>query len=105
MPDAAVTEPIDALTAHATELLRSVLALKSELGERVAPATFDVSPNPLAASYQLAASCPFGAFDRLNLLAAAGPQARLEQMVALLEDERALCATRLAMEAHEEPPD
>jgi Lon protease-like protein len=105
LPDAQINEPIDSLAVHATELLRRVLALRSELGEAVPPATFDVSPNPLAASYQLAASCPFGPFDRLNLLAAAGPAERLEQMVALLEDERSLCATRLAMEADEEPSD
>lgn len=105
LPDTTATKPIDTLVAHATELLRNVLAMRAELGEAVPPATFDVSPNPLAASYQLAASCPFGPFDRLNLLAAPGPAERLEQMVALLEDDRTFCATRLAMEADEDPSD
>ncbi len=105
LPDEAVADPIDTLTTHATELLRNVLAMKAELGEAVPPATFEVSPNPLAASYQLAASCPFGPLDRLELLAAPGPAQRLEQLVALLEDERTFCTTRLAMEADGEPSD
>ena len=83
LPDTAATKPIDTLVTHATELLRSVLAMRAELGEAVAPATF----------------------DHLNLLAAPGPTERLEQMVALLEDDRSFCQTRLAMEADEDPSD
>ena len=78
------------------------------LGERagaVPPATFDVSPNPLAASYQLAAGAPFGPVDRLALLAAEGPQARLEHLVTLLEDDLAFCEVRLAMETDGDAPD
>jgi Lon protease-like protein len=97
-PDEEPTGSIEALAAQATDLLRHVLALKTELGEPVPPATFDVSPSPLAASYQLAAHCPFGPADRLALLAAPGPAARLEQLVAMLEDEHAFCTAQLALD-------
>lgn len=104
-PDTRPTGPIDVLAAQATELLRRVLALKSELGEPVGPATFDVTPNPLAASYQLAAASPFGPIDRLALLASSGPFERLTLLIDLLEAERSFCDARIAMEADEEPPD
>ena len=104
-PDVEPTESLDTLTAHATELLRKVLAMMTELGEVVSPATFEVSPNPLAASYQLAAASPFGPVDRLALLTASGPAERMTQLVALLDDEQSFCHARLAMETGEDSPD
>lgn len=104
-PDVPATGSLESLTTRATDLLRQVLALRAELGEPAPPATFEVSPNPLAASYQLAAVCPFGPVDRLALLAAEGPQARLEQLLALLEDDHAFCRARLAMETDGDLPD
>lgn len=104
-PDVVATTPLEHLAERATELLRQVLALRAELGEPAPPATFEVSPNPLAASYQLAAACPFGPIDRLALLGAAGPEARLERLVALLEDDREFCGARLAMETDGDLPE
>ncbi len=104
-PDQPITGTVDALVARATELLRQVLALRAELGEPVPPATFEVSPDPLAASYQLAAGAPFGPVDRLALLGAPGPVDRLERLVALLDDDRSFCAARLAMETDGDLPD
>ncbi len=104
-PDSESTESLDTLTAHATELLRKVLAMKTELGELVPPATFEVSPNPLAASYQLAAASPFGPVDRLALLSASGPAERMAELVSLLDDEQSFCHARLAMETGADGPD
>ena len=104
-PDTEPTESLDTLTAHATELLRKVLAMMTELGEVVSPATFEVSPNPLAASYQLAAASPFGPVDRLALLTASGPAERMTQLVSLLDDEQSFCHARLAMETGRDGPD
>lgn len=97
-PDVEATEPLEPAVARATELLRGVLAMRSELGEPGPPATFEVSANPLTASYQLAASSPFGPIDRLALLADPGPVERIARLITLLEDERSFCQARLAME-------
>lgn len=104
-PDVVATTALEPLAERATDLLRNVLALRAELGEPAPPATFEVSPNPLAASYQLSAACPFGPIDRLALLAAEGPEARLERLVALLEDDREFCTARLAMETDGDLPE
>lgn len=101
-PDEPAPGPLEPLLAHATELLRQVLALKAELGEPAPPATFEISSGPLAASYQLATHSPFGPVDRLALLRAPGPAERLERLVALLDDELAFCAARLALD--DDPP-
>jgi Lon protease-like protein len=98
-PDEPAGGPLDTLVGRATDLLRQVLALRSELGDPVPPATFEVSSSALAASYQLAAGAPIGPVDRLALLGAAGPAERLERLVSLLDDDRELCAARLALDA------
>ncbi len=76
--------------------LRRVLALKAELGEPVAPATVDLDPDPVVASYQAAALAPLGPADCQRLLEAAGADERLRLVVALLEDEGVVLAQRVA---------
>lgn len=98
-PDEPVAESLDGLVGRTTDLLRQVLAMKSELGEPVPPATFDVSPTALAASYQLATHAPLGPADRLALLAAPGPAQRLGRLAELLDEEHAVCTARLALDA------
>ncbi len=55
-------------------LLRRVLALKAELREMAAPATIELSPDPVLAGYQAAAVAPLGPADQQALLEA--PSAR-----------------------------
>lgn len=77
--------------------LRRVLALASELGEAAAPATVDLAEDPGLGSYQAAALAPIGPADQQRLLAAAGPDARLALLGALLTDAAELLEARLAM--------
>jgi uncharacterized protein len=98
-PDLADAEPLDAAIGQASDLMRQVLALKAEVGERVGSATFELSANPLSASYQLAAMSPFGPFDKLNLLDAPRPGVRLGRLVTLLSDELAFCEAQMRLDA------
>jgi Lon protease-like protein len=82
---------VDAVTSQ----LRRVLALRSELGEPVPDATFDVVEGRAAASYQLCAIAPLGALDRQALLVAPTVDDRLRSLSALLADDAALLEMRL----------
>lgn len=75
--------------------LRRVLALAAELGEAVADATTPVDDDPVLAGYQMAALAPFGPLDKLALLSAPTPDARLELLGGLLAEEAAVLARRL----------
>jgi Lon protease-like protein len=85
-------------------LLRTVLARKAELGEAAAPATIELSDDPIIGSYQAAAISPLGPIDRHRLLSAAGPDERLAALIELLDDERSFLEARLAMETGDDPP-
>jgi hypothetical protein len=63
-----------------------VLALQAELGERAAPATTEVSDDPVLATYHVAALAPLGPYDQYQVLAASGPAARRLLLAGLLED-------------------
>ena len=78
-----------------TGQLRRVLALRSELGEPVPDATFEVVDDRAAASYQLCAIAPLGALDRQSLLVAPSVDARLRSLSALLADDVELLQMRL----------
>ena len=55
------------------------------------------------ASYQAAALAPFGPIDKQRLLAAPGPDARLELLRSLLAEERDFLEVRLSMDLRDEP--
>jgi Lon protease-like protein len=88
-PDAGDDDPArtEAVLAH----LRRVLAMTAELGGPV-PAV----PEAVAGSWALASLAPIGPLDRLALLRAEGPDARLELLTSLLAEEEAVLAARLA---------
>jgi len=74
---------------HITDVgshVRRVLALAAELGDAAPPVTTEISDDPVLASYHLSALCPLGPVDRLALLAAPGPLARVELLERLLDD-------------------
>jgi Lon protease-like protein len=83
------------LVAEVAAELRPVLALASEVGLPAAAATFELDDDPWLASNQLAALAPVGPLDRLALLAAPSPEARLTLVRQMVADEAAVLASRL----------
>ena len=75
--------------------VRRLLALATELGAPVPPATVDLDADPTVAGWQAAALAPIGPADRYDVLAAPGPDERLELLVQLLDDQIAVLAHRL----------
>jgi Lon protease-like protein len=77
-------------------LLRRVLAQKAQLGEGTTDATFDMSPDPAVATWQAVGLTPLGPLDAQRVLATDGVGARLELVLALLDEEASVLAQRLA---------
>jgi len=76
-------------------LLRRVLALSAEAGDRAAPATVELSDDPVLALHQVAAVAPLGVLDRQHVLAAPSPEARAELLLGLLADAEEVLRLRL----------
>lgn len=66
--------------------LRRCLAMAAEAGDATAPATIELSEDPVLAGYQAGTVAPLGPHDQQRLLAAPTPEARLERLAALLAD-------------------
>jgi Lon protease-like protein len=75
----------DALAGCLT-LLRRSLALAAEAGDPAAPATIELSDDPVLAGYQAAAVAPIGPLDQHALLRAASPDERVAQLAEMLAD-------------------
>jgi uncharacterized protein len=71
-------------TALAT--LRRSLALSAEAGDAAAPATIELSADPVLAGYQASAVAPLAAFDQQQLLAAPTPDDRIDLLSRLLDE-------------------
>ncbi|MHB1855083.1 MAG: LON peptidase substrate-binding domain-containing protein [Acidimicrobiales bacterium] len=88
------------LVRRAERLVRRALALAVELGVDnteipvLAPAVFDLDPDPVVASWQLCSVVPVGPVDRQRLLEADGRR-RLELLVEMAEAAIDLFAWRL----------
>lgn len=78
------------------QVLRLVLAQKAELGEGAGAGPADISPDPALATWQAVGLVPLGPLDAQRVLGTDGVAKRLEMVVALLEDEAAVLAQRLA---------
>ena len=76
-------------------LLRRVLALSAELGDRSAPATIELSGDVVLGGYQAAAVAPAGPADHYKLLAAPGPSQRAELLEELLREQCAVLEFRM----------
>lgn len=87
--------------ATAVSLLRRSLALAAEAGDATAPATIELSDDPVLAGYQATAVAPVGPLDQHRLLAAATPEDRVEQLTGLLRDAVEVLALRLGGPAGE----
>ena len=77
-------------------VLRLVLARKAELGEGAGAGPVDLSPDPAVATWQAVGLAPLGPLDAQRVLGTDGVVARLEMVLALLEDEASVLAQRLA---------
>jgi uncharacterized protein len=97
-PDPVPPDDVDRLVVAVDGALRRVLALRAELGDAAAPATVELSDEPVVASYQMTALAPFGPADRQLLLAAPGVDARLVTLQSMLEEEAGFLEQRVAME-------
>ena len=95
-PDAAPTTDHDEQVAALVPLLRRVLALASEAGDAVVPATIELSDDPVLAVHQAAAVAPLGPWDRQQLLAAPTPEARADLLATLLADAAEVLTLRLS---------
>jgi Lon protease-like protein len=75
--------------------LRRALALAAEAGDPAAPATIELSADPVLAGYQAGAVAPLGPLDQQRLLAATTPEARLADLSGLLADATQVLELRL----------
>lgn len=89
--------------AAAKRRVLTVRALAAEAAERhggavveLADADADISGDPSAATYHLAALAPVGPADRFRLLSAPGPAARLGVLDEILDDVEAMMKFRLS---------
>ncbi len=73
-----------------------MLAQKAELGEGAGAGPAEISPDPAVATWQAVGLAPLGPLDAQRVLGTDGVVARLEMVVALLEDEASVLAQRLA---------
>lgn len=89
--------------AEVVVLFRRVLALASELGASVPPATVELADDPALALLQMTVATPFGPADRYDLLAAPGPVARLTLLGDLLEGQAEMLGGQAAMTDLDDP--
>jgi Lon protease-like protein len=67
-------------------LVRRTLAVASEFAENIWPADVELSDNPLAAAWQLAAIAPINALDQVALLRSASVEELLDRVTELTRD-------------------
>jgi Lon protease-like protein len=77
-------------------VLRLVLDQKAALGEGAGAGPADISADPAVATWQAVGLAPLGPLDAQRVLGTDGVVARLEMVLALLEDEASVLAQRLA---------
>lgn len=76
-------------------LLRRVLALAAEAGDPAAPATVELSADPVLALHQVGAVAPLGVLDKQRILAAPSPDERAEVVSGLLSEAEEVLRLRL----------
>jgi Lon protease-like protein len=80
---------------EAVVLLRRCLALAVEAGDAGAPATIELSDDPVLAAYQASVVAPLGPLDQQELLAAPTPDARVRLLASLLREATEVLELRL----------
>jgi Lon protease-like protein len=79
--------------------LRRVLAVRSELGDAAAPATLELTDDPVLASYQATAVAPIGPADQQRLLEQPDARSRVDRLDQMLAEEETFLSRRLALES------
>jgi len=78
-------------------VFRRVLALASELGIPVPPATVEIVDDPVVALFQMSAAAPLGPADRYDVLAAPGTRARLDLVAELMDVQSEMLSAQMGM--------
>ena len=81
--------------------MRRTLAVASEFAENIWPADIELSDDPVAAAWQLAAIAPLGALDQVELLQAA----TLERLLTRVGELTAEAAVATRRRGREDDPD
>lgn len=89
-------EDADKQRLEVQRLVRKVAAMQAELGVPGPPVDFELSVNPLIASYQACAVSPISAFDGQRLLEIDPPEARLRHLADLLGEHVTTLGLQLA---------
>ena len=76
--------------------VRRLAALRAELGEAGPEIPDGLSPDPVVATWQAVALAPLGALDAQRVLETDGAGDRLDRVLAIVRDEAAVLAHRLA---------
>lgn len=91
---------LDDRVRRVIELATQVAAVQHPAGappdHDIASVDFEVSADPVLASYQLSSVAPIGPADRYRLLAAPGPAERVVLLDAILDDVEAMLRFRLS---------
>jgi Lon protease-like protein len=90
-PSLVTAEAVDAVAAR----VRRLLAMATEAGADAAPATTEISDDPVLATYHLCALAPLGPADRHDLLTTTDPATRLARLDDLLDGAEELLRFRL----------
>ena len=85
----------DGQLADLTSAVRRAAALALELGDPVGDPGEEISPDPVEASYQLAAMAPLSDADRYELLCTPGTAERLRTLAGMVADIHELLQFRL----------
>jgi Lon protease-like protein len=96
LPERPAGEGDEARREAVVRSLRRVLALAAELGAQVGDGELALAPDPVRAGWEAAGIAPIGPLDALEILAIDDPSARLDRIVAALDDAGELLALRLA---------
>jgi uncharacterized protein len=89
-------DPADApALERAVAEVRTALAYASELGEPVAPATFELAADPAMATWQLVSIAPLGPVDKQRLLEFEGHGPRLAALAGLVHQQAEALVFRL----------
>jgi Lon protease-like protein len=78
-------------------LLRRCLALAAEVGEAKAPATIELSDDPVLGALQASFLAPIGPLDQQRLLGAPSPEVRSADLIETLIETADVLAARLAL--------
>lgn len=95
-PDPAPGDELPPRLDEVVRLLRRTLARAAEAGLQTAPATVELSEDPVVAGHQVVALAPVGPLDRHRLLSAPDLLARLGALAEMLVDALQVLDARLA---------